>query len=367
MPSLFRRVATLVVALALLAALGCAGWLLNVPYLIAAPGITLNTVGERDGEPVIQIDGRDHFEHDDGGLAMVTVQYSGGPDHRVNLFTVLTAWLRPSQAVLPEEVVYPPDSTVEEITETQNVQMDSSQQLAVAAALDQLDIEFEQTPLVSAVDSSLPAAGLLEPGDHVLEVDDEPVADQAEVVGLVRDREPGDPVDVTVERDGEELTATIETVADEAIETEGDPVPVIGVLLESDMEFPFDVDFSIGEIGGPSAGMMFALGIIDRLSEDDLTGGHYIAGSGTLQPYREEDSDETVWEVGAVSGIAQKMVSAQNSGAEYFLVAEGSCPQTHESVATEIDVIAIDTLDTAVEALETISTDGDVDSLSRCE
>lgn len=366
MPSLFRRVSTLLVAAVLLVALATAGFYLRVPYLIASPGLSLDTMGERDGEQIIQIEGRESYEHEDGGLAMVTVQYSGGPEARLNLFTVLRAWLVPSEAVLPEEAIFPPDRSIDEITESQTLQMDSSQQLAIAAALDQLGIDFEQIPLVAAVDEELPAAGVLEPGDHILEVDGAPVSDQADVARKVREREPGEPVELTLERAGEEESVEIPTVADEQAPPDAEPGAVVGVLLESDMEFPFEVDISVGEIGGPSAGMMFALGIMDRLTEEDLTGGHYIAGSGTIQPYRDDPDDEAVWEVGAVSGIAQKMVSAERDGADYFFVAEGSCPQTHESAATGIEVVAIDTLDTAAEVLEAIRSEGEGAELPRC-
>lgn len=347
-----RRGLTLLVATALIITFAVLALMLPVPYLVASPGVALNTLDEIDDEQIIRIEGRESYEHDDGGLAMVTVQYIGGPGHRIDLFTALSGWLQPTQAVLPEEAVFPPDQTMEEVSESQSLMMDSSQQLAVAAALNNLDIEFDQAPVVAAVPEDMPADGLLEDGDIITEVDGEDVDAQEEVSRRVQDRTAGDPVQITVTRDGESQELTVPTAADD------DGQARIGIYLSSEMEFPFDVEISVGEIGGPSAGMMFALGVIDRLTEESITGDHYIAGTGTI-------TAEGV--VGGVSGIAQKMVSAEGQGAEYFFVAAESCAQTHESAAEDIEVVAIETLDDALDALETIRTDGDTADLPRCE
>lgn len=387
----------MLVATLLLSVLVLAGQQFPVPYLIASPGISMDTLGEQDGESIIQVDGRENFEHDEADLSMVTVQYSGGPGQQVSLLAAIGAWLRPSQAVLPEEAVFPPGSTVEEVTESQSLQMDSSQRLAVGAALDQLDIDYDEFPLVAEVLPDMPATDELEPGDVVTAVDGTEVGTQAEVVELVTDREPGQSVDLTVLRDedevdsvdevdvsaGEQIELTVDTVApDEGANSEPDggqdpetddvedtePGAQVGILVESKMDFPFEVDISVGDIGGPSAGMMFSLGIMNRLSEEDLTGGHSIAGSGTVQPVvaDEDNPQEREWEVGAVSGVAQKMLSAERQGAEYFFVAEGSCPQTEESAAEEIRVVPVETMSGAMSALESIRAGDDPDSLPRC-
>ncbi|MBB6173242.1 PDZ domain-containing protein [Nocardiopsis mwathae] len=350
---MLRRVITLFAAFALLVGFGVAGMYLPVPYLVASPGITLNTIGEDpDGGPIIRIDGEDHYEHD-GGLSMVTVQYSGGPSTRMDLFTVLSAWLSPSQAVLPEEALFPPDRTVEEISEAQSVQMNDSQTNATAAALTQLGIDYDTRALVAGVGEDLPAAGAIKEGDIITSVDGDPVDSKEEVVEKVGDRTPGDDVEVGVDRDGTEETVTLTTV-------EGDDgTPIIGVLVSNDMDFPMDVEISVGDVGGPSAGLMFSLGIMDRLSQESLTGGHRIAGTGTITPDGE---------VGAVSGVEQKMVSAAREGAEYFFVAAGACPQTFDSAATgEIEVVKVGELGDAVDALDAIRTGDGLDALPRCE
>lgn len=360
---MLRRVMTLVAALVLLVGLGYGSLLLPMPYLVAAPGVTLNTLGEQeDGEPIIGIDGSDDYVHD-GSLSMVTVQYAGGPDHRLNLFTLVTAWLSPSQAVLPEELLFPAGRSQEEVTERQTVQMNDSQTDATAAALNQLNIDYEAIPLVAEAVEDMPAEGVVESGDRVLEVDGESVPtgtagdDKEQLVGSafvvehVGARDAGEPVELLLERDGEEVEVEIETV-------EGDSgSAAVGILIADDMDFPVDIDISVGEIGGPSAGMMFSLGIIDRLSEESITGGAQVAGSGTIS------SDGRV---GGISGIPQKMVSAQRDGAEYFFVAADSCSQVAQSAAYgELDVVRVETLTDAMDALETIREGGD--DLPRCE
>lgn len=353
---------TLAVALVLLIGLGVGSLFLPMPYLVAAPGAIVNTTGDLEGEPVIEIDGADSYEHDDGSLSMVTVQYAGGPDHRLNFFTVLTSWLSPRDAVLPEELLFPADRTPEEVSERQSVQMNDSQTEATAAALNQLGTDYEAVPVVAEAVEGMPAEGLVEPDDTVLEVDGEAVPvhtqeSEGEAVGsgavvdMVADREPGEPVTLTLDRDGEEVEVELETEEGE------DGSAAVGVLIADDMDFPFDIDITVGQIGGPSAGMMFSLGIMDRLSEDGITGGAEVAGSGTIT---------AEGEVGGVSGIPQKMVSAQQVGAEYFFVASDSCSQVSQSAAHgELDVVAVDTLDEAIDALETINAGGD--DLPRCE
>ncbi|KOX12189.1 PDZ domain-containing protein [Nocardiopsis sp. NRRL B-16309] len=351
---------TLVVALILLVGTGAAGLLLPLPYLVAAPGVTVNTVGELRGEPVITVEGAESYEHDDGALSMVTVQYAGGPDHRLNFFTLVTAWLSPTQAVLPEELLFPAGRSPEEVSERQTVQMNDSQTDATAAALSQLGIAYDAVPQVADTVEDMPAHGVVETGDVIVAVDgrtvpttasgDEELVGSAAVVEWVSSREPGEPVELTLDRDGETVDVEMET-------HQGDNGAAVGVLIADDMDFPVEVEISVGDIGGPSAGMMFSLGIMDRLTEESLTGGANVAGSGTIT---------SAGQIGGISGIPQKMVSARRDGADYFLVAAESCSQVFQSAAyDELDVVRVETLTDAVDALETIRTgEGE---LPRCQ
>ncbi|WP_046470339.1 YlbL family protein [Allosalinactinospora lopnorensis] len=349
---MFRRAMTLIVASALLVALAAGGMFLPVPYLVASPGIALNTIGEVEGEQVIRVEGEESYQHD-GELTMVTVQYAGGPGTRMDMFTVLSAWLSPNQAVLPEEALFPPDRSLEEISESQNLQMDDSQTAATAAALNEMGVDYQIQSVVVGVGEGMPAEGELEDGDLITEVDGEPVDGKEETVEQVSGREPGDPVGLTVLRDGETEELSLTTAEDE----EGNAV--VGIMIDNEMKFPFDVEIAVGEIGGPSAGMMFALGITDRLSAEGLTGGHTIAGTGTIDPNGN---------VGGVSGVEQKMVSAVQKGAEYFFVAEENCPHTFQSAASgQVDVVKVDELGDALDALEKIRAGAGPGDLPICE
>ncbi|RNL85451.1 YlbL family protein [Halostreptopolyspora alba] len=347
---MFRRATTLIVAVMLLVGLTVGARFLPVPYLVASPGLALNTIGEVEGDQVIQIEGEESYEHD-GELAMVTVQYAGGPGTRMDMLTVLSAWLSPNESVLPEEALFPPDRSLEEITESQDMQMDDSQTAATAAALTELGIDYETRSVVMGVGEDMPASGELAEDDVITEVDGEPVAGKDETVELVADRDPGDPVELTVLRDG--ATEHVELTT-----TDDNGTAIIGIMVGNDMEFPFDVEIAVGEVGGPSAGMMFALGIMDRLSEESLTDGHTIAGSGTIEPNGT---------VGGVSGVEQKVVSAAEEGAEYFFVAEESCGQAQRSPASdEVDVVKIGELGDAVDALESIRNGDAPEDLPSC-
>ncbi|GAB3487446.1 YlbL family protein [Nocardiopsis coralliicola] len=365
---MFRRVNALVAAVVALAALSAGAVFLPVPYLVSSPGLALNTLGDNsEDEPVIHIEGTDEYRHD-GSLSMVTVQYAGGPGRRLSILEVVSAWFSPTQAVLPEAALYPPDQTVEEVNESQTLEMDDSQTTATAAALNELGVDFTLHPVVAGVEKGVPAAGELEAGDVIREVDGERVNGKTEAAEAVGEREPGDTVELTVVRGavdpedpqgGEvDLSGPEETI--ELKTEEGDEgKAVVGILIADDPEFPFDVQFQVGEIGGPSAGMMFALGIMDRLDPEGLTGGANVAGTGTI------DSEGTV---GGVSGVAQKMVSARDQGADYFLVAEESCSQTFESAAAgDIEVLKAAELSDAVTALETVRSGGDTGDLPRCD
>ncbi len=346
---MFRRAMTLIVAVVLLFGLVVGAMYLPVPYLVASPGLALNTIGELEGDQVIQVEGTESYEQE-GELAMVTVQYAGGPGTRMDMFTVLSAWLSPNQSVLPEEALFPPDQSMEDVNESQDLQMDDSQTAATAAALTELGIDYDIESVVMGVGEDMPATGTLEEGDVITEVDGEPVAGQDEAVEQVSGREPGDPVELTVLRDGEPEQFELTT-------TDDGGTAVVGVMIGNDMEFPFDVDIAVGDVGGPSAGMMFSLGIMDRLTEESLTGGSTVAGTGTIEPNGT---------VGGVSGVEQKVVSAAEEGADYFFVADESCDQAMSSSASEdIDVVKVGELGDAVDALETIR-DGAPEDVPRC-
>lgn len=325
--------------------------LLPVPYILYRPGLLANTIGQYDGEEILVIEGRETYPTT-GNLDLTTVEVVGGPGRRIDLLTALHGWLDPTIAAVPEEQVYPRGTTGEQVRRQNTADMELSQRVAAAAALRALDIPVTEVPAVGAIPEGAPAEGVLEPGDVIVAVDGEPVDDAEEVRAAITTREPGDPVEVTVRRDGEEVTGTVTTIA-----SEQDPaMPVVGIVLATTYEFPFEVEFQVEGIGGPSAGMMFALGIIDKLTPGALNDGAYVAGTGTIDPEGN---------VGPIGSIQQKLVAAERAGADLFLAPAANCPDVVAATPEGLEVARVETLDDALDALEALR-EGDLSQVERC-
>lgn len=345
---MFRRIVTLAVASMFVLALAVTGALLPVPYVALQPGPTADTLGTlQEGEPVIDVEGRRTYPTK-GHLNLVTIAYAGGPDDQIDLFTALRGWLDPRVAVVPRRAVFPEDQSVEEFVQQTSQQMTQSQRNATAAALRELDIPVSTEVTVRGTQQDRPARGVLRKGDVITAVDGTEVANSSEVVRLVSGRNPGQEVTITVRRDGETKDLRLSTAPDEQEPERA----VVGALLEDRLDYPFTVRYHIGEVGGPSAGLMFALGLVDKLTPGSITGGKFVAGTGTI------GSDGRV---GPIGGVTQKMIGAQDAGAKIFLTPSGDCPVAGETVPDGLRLVRVDTLHDAVEALDAIRTgDGTV-------
>jgi len=213
--------------------------------------------------------------------------------------------------------------------------MADSQSWAVAAALEHLDVDYQQRLFALDFTPGSPAAEVLEPEDEILSVNGTDITGHAQLVNTIQEAE-GDPVELRVRRDGDEQTYTIPVTQGE------DGSYQIGVYLDSEFEFPVEVDIHLEDVGGPSAGLIFTLALIDRMTEDSVTDGRHIAGTGTIDP------DGTV---GPIGGIQQKVIAAASEGATVFLAPERNCQEiTH--VPDNMTVYSVDTLDTALEILD---------------
>lgn len=334
---LSRRGATLLISgIGVVIALVVASTM-SVPYVALTPGPTLNTLGQLSGKQLIQISGRPTYPTD-GHLNMVTVSYIGGPQSDFNVFAALRSWLTPDNAVVPEEEIFTPGQTQQEVQQQDTEEMTDSQQTATAAALCQLNISFQTTDTIQGTEKGKPAAGVLRRGDVITGVDGTAVTCKHDAATLIRRHQPGDPVTLTIRRDGTEHQFRLRTVS-----VSGQAV--VGVKVAESFTFPFKVKISIGNIGGPSAGMMFALGIIDKLTRDNLTAGKFIAGTGEI---------EVNGKVDPIGGIQQKMAGARAAGATVFLAPAANCTDVSGSVPRGLRVIRVSTLDGAIHALGAI-------------
>ena len=335
-----RRVATMTLTAVLLVALIAVAWLVPVPFAVMSPGPTENTLGRVDGKQVVQITGHKTFPTT-GALDLTTVAVSS-PDQKLDLFSVIGGWIDPRVAVVPHDYLYPGDPTPQQVEQENAEAMQTSQQTAIAAALREADQKVTSAVLVQAVIKDTPAVDRLRAGDVIVAVDGTRVTDDQQVVAVVGKRKPGDQIEFSVRRDGKPVEVTIT-----AAKSPDDPKRAfVGINPLNGYEFPFDVRINLGQdIGGPSAGTMFALAIVDKLTADNLTAGRHIAGTGTIE------ADGTV---GPIGGIQQKIAGAKEGGATTFLVPAANCEAAAAANFSGIRLVRVETLDKAVSALEAL-------------
>jgi Lon-like protease len=344
-----RRTLTLALAGFLVVLLSAVAALLPVPYVALEAGPVTNTLGSVGKTQLIRVDGRETYPVS-GNLDLTTVHVLGGPGSQLGLVTALRGWLDDGIAIVPEDTVYPPGETAQEAEKESAAEMRDSQENATTAALRELDIPVEITSFVQDVPEGSPSSGKLDTGDELVAIDGTPVAGGTQLRELITAHEPGDTVQVTVRRDGKERTETITTDRAE------DGRAIVGITTRDEADYPFTVDISLEDVGGPSAGLMFALGIVDKLTPGSLTDGAHIAGTGTI--------DDT-GHVGAIGGITQKMLGAERAGATVFLAPAGNCDEAKETVPDGLRLVKARTLSSAVSSLEQLA-QGRTEGLPRC-
>ncbi|HEX3826272.1 MAG TPA: S16 family serine protease [Sporichthyaceae bacterium] len=341
------RTISLTVASVLLAVLAGFLLLLPVPYARLAPGPATDTLGESNGKPLIVISGHDAYPPT-GHLDMTTVSITN-PDHRMTLIEALSGWFSSGVAVVPKETVYDTSKSAAQIDAENTQEMELSQKHATAAALLALHIPgVISHVVVSALTSGTPAYGKLMVADEIEKIDGKVVNTPQDVVDDVRVHKPGEQVTFLVKRkdstgNEQELTEVVTTA-----KNPGDPkLPYVGISPDRDYTFPFQVKIELDNVGGPSAGMMFALGIIERLTQGGITGGKTIAGTGTI-------TDDGV--VGKIGGIQMKILGAKRAGATVFLVPADNCRDAVQGPPKGIELVRVDKLSTALSALQAIRT-----------
>ncbi len=350
----------------MLIALICAGLLIKVPYSEMTPGPTVNTLGERDGEAVLQISGRKTYPTS-GHLNMTTVRVTSA-DYRMNLFEAVYGWIAHDNVVVPHDTLYPDGKTEQESTQENAEEFSQSQESAKVAALGELGIPVESRVVVGSVLKDTPAEGKLHAGDVITDVDGTKVEEPEDVAKLVTKHKAGEDVVFTIvpaeeaaaaEKAGEELDTAAEATEQVTITTEKAPEDgraVVGIRAGTDHTFPFTIDINLPDVGGPSAGLMFALGIVDKLTPEDLTGGAFVAGTGTI---------ENDGEVGPIGGIEMKTVGARKQGAEYFLTPEANCESAASDVPDGLSLVKVKNIDDALDSLAKIR-EGETSELPSC-
>lgn len=344
-----NRSLTLSVAMLASAVLLAVLALLPAPYAVSSPGPTRDTLGEHAGEPLITITGAQTYDAT-GELLLTTVSTTGRPDYPSNLLSVITGWFQGATAVRPAELVFPPDITQDEFDQSNEAAMVSSQENATVSALEELGYEVPATMTIAGATEDSGAAGIVQEGDVLVSMDGEPLTTYSQLVDRLFETEPGSTVRLGVLRDGQPLDLEVVTS-----EREGGGSQ-LGVYIDPQFDLPVDVSIKIDDIGGSSAGMMFALGIIDKLTPEDEANGAVIAGTGTM---------DAVGRVGAIGGIQQKLAGARRDGAEWFLAPAANCDEVVGHVPDGLRVVKVETLHEAREAVVAIGA-GQGDDLPTC-
>ncbi len=303
-------------------------WNIELPYLAFSPGPIA------DAADSLMIEETEVFPPD-GELLMLTVV-----SQDVNVFEAVIAGVDPTIDLVRKQAVRRPGETDEEYRNRVLQQMDDSNFRSVAVALDYLGFELVPTEVViNEFVEGVPAESVLELGDTIRAINGAPITTVMEIRSQIDGLEPGDTMEVTIERDGVESTVTVELA-----EREDEPgAPMIGVILGELTQPPFPVEIRAGDVGGPSAGMMHTLAIIDTLTEGELTRGRVVAGTGTIR------MDGTV---GNIGGIRQKVVAAEAAGADYILVPEGNYDAALTAERDTIEIVPVATIDDAITFLE---------------
>jgi PDZ domain-containing protein len=309
---------------------GAIAWNIELPYLAFGPGPVSDAADAVVAESV-------EVYPPDGELLMLTVVSQG-----VNVFEAIIAGLDPTIDLVPKQAVRRPGETNEEYRNRTLQQMDDSNFRSIAVALGYLEIDLVSTEVVvNEFVEGVPAASVLVLGDSIVAIDGVEVASVEDIRPLLEGVGIGDTIAMTVERDGETVEVDVTLV-----ERDDEPgEAMIGVILGELSEPPFPLEIQAGDVGGPSAGMMHSLAIIDTLTEGELTKGHVIAGTGTIQV------DGTV---GNIGGIRQKVPAAEAAGATYILVPEGNYEKALTAEFDNIEIVPIANISEAVAFLETL-------------
>jgi PDZ domain-containing protein len=331
-----RRTWTLLVSLGLAMALGLLGALATVPYVALRPGPTFDTLGVVAGRTVVDIKGTQTYPTS-GHLNMTTVSVVDN----VTIYAALALWISGRSALVPRDEIFPPELSERQV-EKQNQQMfRDSEANANAAALRYLG--YPTKVVVGQLVPHGAATGKLVADDRLLAIDSREVRTAQQVIDLLAGSHPGQPVQVRFQRgDSPPQEAAIMLGAGTQ---PGRGYLGIGVTDRPDVKFA--VTITLADIGGPSAGLMFALAIVDKLTPGALTGNTFVAGTGEITPEGQ---------VGPIGGIPLKMIRAREAGASVFLVPADNCTEAVQRAPEGLRLVRVGTLADAVHALDEIRT-----------
>ena len=354
-----RRLRRAVVAgsFILVVALIAAVFLVPVNAVIEAPGPTWNVLdnGSSSDQDVLKVSGTETYPTE-GALRMTTVSVSGCPGYPVTTADVIAAWFSADKRIVDRNEVCPQDQSAEQVEETGKAQMTASQDSAVIAALVETGKAGAMHLTVTEVTEQQTSTEI-QAGDVLETITPEggqttTLASFSQLRELMTTIPEGTRVTLGVRRGDQKASAALTTIAPQ----EGTTGSLLGLSLKISVDSPVEATFGLSDVGGPSAGMMFALGVVDEITPGSLTGGKDISGTGTI---------DMTGQVGPIGGIQQKMAGARESGSTFFLAPASNCNEVKGHEPKGMQVFAVNTLHEAVAATEAIAS-GNTSGLATC-
>ena len=354
-----RRLRRAVVAgsFILVVALIAAVFLVPVNAVIEAPGPTWNVLdnGSSSDQDVLKVSGTETYPTE-GALRMTTVSVSGCPGYPVTTADLIAAWISADKRIVDRDEVCPQDQSAEQVEETGKAQMTASQDSAVIAALVETGKAGAMHLTVTEVTEQQTSTEI-QAGDVLETITPQggqttTLASFSQLRELMTTIPEGTRVTLGVRRGDQKASAVLTTIAPQ----EGTTGSLLGLSLKISVDSPVEATFGLSDVGGPSAGMMFALGVVDEITPGSLTGGKDISGTGTI---------DMTGQVGPIGGIQQKMAGARESGSTFFLAPASNCNEVKGHEPKDMQVFAVNTLHEAVAATEAIAS-GDTSGLATC-
>ncbi len=326
-----RRRWTLLFSGVLVVVLGLVGGLVEVPYVALGPGPTYDTLGSVNNQQIIEVNGHPTSQTS-GELRMVTVSEID----QITLFGALGLWMSGNYALQPRELYFPPGQSQQQVNQ-QNVQEFQESQIdAEVSALRYLHYPIEVVA-TQVVDGS-PADKVIKPGDRINSVNGKPVSSVEDVFNAVGSTKPGQTIPVAVQTGSGPVRNLSITLGKNPSGSQG----FIGIQPASQAIVPFKVNVSLTDIGGPSAGLIFALAIVDKLTNGQVNGGMKVAGTGEI---------DDVGDVSEIGGIPFKLVAARAAGATVFLTPAANCAEAKAHVPAGLKLVKVTSLSSAISEL----------------
>ena len=328
----------MIVALVPIVVFGVLLAVVTVPFVSLGPGPTFNTLGDVDGKQVVAISGTS-TQPTTGHLNMTTVSERDD----LTLGEALTLWLSGQEQLVPRDLVYPPGKSREDVDKANNADFKQSEDSAAYAALGFL--KYPPAVTVATVTDPGPSAGKLKSGDAIDAVNGTPVANIEQFTGFLKNTKPGQVVTIDYRRKNEPAGVAQITLGTNKDRDYG----FMGVAVLDAPWAPFVIDFNLANVGGPSAGLMFSLAVVDKLTTGELAGSTFVAGTGTIS---------IDGKVGQIGGITHKMAAAQKAGATVFLVPAKNCYEAASDNPSNLRLVKVETLRDAVDALHAVTSGG---------